>query len=441
MERSALYRPELADPFHRSPPSDKAWITATTLATALFAFTLPWGFVRTGDGRPWEAGILLIASFLIALDLPQSVLIARKAARWKRYRSGWLLLDLITVAPFLAIALGLTTGVSSLAVTWVALLGLLKNWKIQHYFIAFRLRALRYATTLTITVLLYWAALAIHWIATGWLMLRGHDPGRSLFSNYLDALYWTGTTLTTVGYGDVVPNTDMEKIFSLFTMVAGLAFFGYLVGLLASIWSRRDPGRAQFSRNVDRLAQAVRATHLPPELQRNIYDYYTYMWRERGWYDEAHFLRELPPTLRSEVAVHMKQDVLQRVDLFRGADPSFCREVAGHLEWEVLTPGGFIFREGEEADEMYFIVRGEVEALVGTEFRSVRNMGPGDFFGEIALFTDGPRTASVRALEFSEVYRLSKVAFHRVAARYPDAVKPIEAKARSRHPDAMWDPE
>jgi voltage-gated potassium channel len=441
MERSALYRPELADPFHRPTQSDKAWITVITLATALFAFTLPWGFVRTGDEGPLESGILLVTAFLMALDLPQSALRAKKADQWRRYRGGWLLLDLTTAAPFLAIAFALTARVSNPALTGIALLGLLKNRKIQHYFIAFRLRALRYANALTITVLLYWAVLTIHWIAAGWLILRGHDPARSSLSNYLDALYWTGTTLTTVGYGDVVPNTDLEKIYSLLTMVAGLGFFGYLVGLLASIWSSRDPGRALFARNVGRLAQAVRATRLPPELQRSIYDYYTYMWRERGWYDEDHFLRELPPTLRSEVAVYMKQDVLQGVELFRGADPSFCREVAEHLEWEVLTPGGFIFREGEEADGMYFIVRGEVEALLSTESRAVRNMGPGDFFGEIALFTDGPRTASVRALEFTEVYRLSKVAFHRVAARYPDAVKPIEAKARWREPDAMQEPD
>ena len=436
MERSSLYRPDLADPFHQPPPLDRAWVGLVSLATALYTFTLPLSLVRVGDVGLMERGILMVASLIMALDLPQSLIRSKKSARWSQYRKGWLHLDVLTALPFITIVLA-PTGWFGPTAELVTLLGLLKNWKVRHFFVALRLRALRHANALTLGSLIFWAALTIHWIATGWLWLRGHDPGRSDLSNYLDALYWTGTTLTTVGYGDIIPTTDAEKVYSLLAMVAGLAFFGYLVGLLASIWSRRDPGRVEFNRNVGRLTQAVRATHLPPDLQRRIYDYYSYMWRERGWYDEAHFLEELPPTLRSEVSVHMKQDILQRVDLFQGAGAAFCRDIAEHLKPEVLTPEGFIFREGDEADRMYFIVRGEVEVLTGLEQRKAATLGPGDFFGEITLFTEGARTASIRAVTFTEVYWLSKTAFDRVAARYPSEIKPIETKARARRPDAL----
>jgi voltage-gated potassium channel len=222
-------------------------------------------------------------------------------------------------------------------------------------------------------------------------------------------------------------------------MVAGLAFFGYLVGLVASIWSRRDPGRLEFNQNVDHLSQAVRTTKLPPELQRRIYDYYTYMWRERGWYDESNFLQALPPTLRDEVSVHMKQDVLQQVDLFQDAPKSFRQEIARHLCPEVLTPGGYVCREGDLGDRVYFIVRGKVEVLKDSESERLSTLGPGEFFGEISLFTEGPRTASVRAVDFTEVYWLSREAFRQVTSRYPQELKPIEEIARARQPEAMRD--
>ncbi len=439
MERSSLYRPDLADPFHQPSLPDRAWIALVSLATLLYAFTLPLSLVRVGEVGLLQRGILLVTSLIMALDLPQSLLHSKRSKVWSRYRRGWLTLDVLTALPLFVMVFAPTGRIGAVPVL-LTLLGLLKNWKIRHYFAALRLRALRHANALTLSSLLFWAALTIHWIAIGWLWLRGHHPGLSYLSNYLDALYWTGTTLTTVGYGDIIPTTDAEKVYSLLTMVAGLAFFGYLVGLLASIWSRRDPGRVEFNRNVGHLTQAVRATHLPPNLQRRIYDYYTYMWRERGWYDESHFLKALPPTLRSEVSVHMKQDILQRVDLFRDAGSAFCRDIAGQLQPEVLTPGGFIFREGDDADRVYFIVRGEVEVLKGPEQRRADTMGPGDFFGEITLFTEGARTASVRALDFTEVYWLSKAAFHQVAARYPSEIKPIETKARARRPDALPTP-
>ncbi len=215
MHRSSLYRPELADPFHRTAPLDKAWIATVSLATALFAFTLPWGFVRAGDATATESGILLVTSLVMALDLPQSITRFKICDRWSQYRGGWLTLDLLTALPFLVLLLGITGQLPASIVKAATLLGLLKNWKVYHYVSAFRLRALRHATALTIGSLLFWAVLIIHWIAAGWLMLRGHDPARSVLSNYLDALYWTGTTLTTVGYGDITPTTDLEKVYSL----------------------------------------------------------------------------------------------------------------------------------------------------------------------------------------------------------------------------------
>jgi voltage-gated potassium channel len=135
----------------------------------------------------------------------------------------------------------------------------------------------------------------------------------------------------------------------------------------------------------------------------------------------------------------MKQDVLQQVDLFQEAPKSFRQEIARHLQPEVLTPGGYVCREGDEGDKVYFIVRGKVEVLEGPESRKLSTLGPGEFFGEISLFTEGPRTASVRALEFTEVYWLSRNAFRQVTARYPTEVKPIEEIARARQPGAMRD--
>lgn len=438
MKRSSLFSPELADPFHQPTRWDWTWIGAVGLATLLFAFALPLALLRMGQEDGPERWALLGASFMMALDLPLSVLGSKKRGRWSLYRKGWLALDTLSAFPFFVLVLGAAGGRPGILFGGITFLGLLKTRKVRHLLVALRLRALRYATPLTVASILLWAGLVVHWVAGGWLALRGLEPDQSFLSNYLNALYWTGTTLTTVGYGDITPTTDIEKVYSLLTMVAGLAFFGYLVGLLASIWSRRDPGRLEFNQNVDHLSQAVRTTNLPPELQRRIFDYYTYMWRERDWYDESSFLQALPPTLRHEVSVHMKQDVLQQVDLFQDTQEAFREELAKRLQPEVLTPGGYVFREGDEGDRVYFIVRGKVEVLQGPGLESIGTLGPGEFFGEISLFTEGPRTASVRASEFSEVYWLSADAFRQVTARFPAELEPLKETARARWPDAVF---
>ena len=56
----------------------------------------------------------------------------------------------------------------------------------------------------------------------------------------------------------------------------------------------------------------------------------------------------------------------------------------------------------------------------------------GDFFGEIALLLSQPRTASIRALDYCDLYALSKETFDRVLGHYPDFAKHIQSIARQR---------
>jgi voltage-gated potassium channel len=60
-------------------------------------------------------------------------------------------------------------------------------------------------------------------------------------------------------------------------------------------------------------------------------------------------------------------------------------------------------------------------------------MSAGDFFGEIALLYDEPRSASVRALEYCDVYRLDRELFERVLNRYPEIAEKIKAAAKERY--------
>ena len=49
-------------------------------------------------------------------------------------------------------------------------------------------------------------------------------------SMYVASLYWAFTTMTTVGYGDILPRNDVERVYSIFIMILGATIFGYIVG-------------------------------------------------------------------------------------------------------------------------------------------------------------------------------------------------------------------
>ncbi len=106
--------------------------------------------------------------------------------------------------------------------------------------------------------------------------------------------------------------------------------------------------------------------------------------------------------------------------LFLGAGDAFIREIALEMHSVVFTPGDFILRAGEPGGDMYFINRGRVEVL-GPDGRTIYDvLGDGDYFGEIALVLHQPRTASVRALDYCDLYQLDKAMFDRVLTHFPD---------------------
>jgi CRP-like cAMP-binding protein len=76
---------------------------------------------------------------------------------------------------------------------------------------------------------------------------------------------------------------------------------------------------------------------------------------------------------------------------------------------------------------MYFVGTGAVEAVSAHDGTVLRTLGPGDFFGEIALLYDEARSATVRAVDHCHIYRLDRELLEQVIHNYPR----VEAEIRS----------
>jgi len=87
-------------------------------------------------------------------------------------------------------------------------------------------------------------------------------------------------------------------------------------------------------------------------------------------------------------------------------------ELLRHGEWVTRAPGEAIITQGDVGEVFYAIRTGQVEVL--QDGRHIRNMGPGSYFGEVALLLDSPRTATVRALTPVRLYQLDREGFDRL---------------------------
>merc|ERR1719174_1999708 len=102
-----------------------------------------------------------------------------------------------------------------------------------------------------------------HWMACGmkladsggdygWLVSY-RDVGGNLGLEYTTAIYWAMTTLTTVGYGDIVPLTTVERAYTTCAMVVGGGFYGYVVGAITSVVSNSDLNSSAYYERMDKI--------------------------------------------------------------------------------------------------------------------------------------------------------------------------------------------
>jgi voltage-gated potassium channel len=198
---------------------------------------------------------------------------------------------------------------------------------------------------------------------------RGRQPGA--LGTMPQALWWAVVTLTTTGYGDEVPITQLGRFLGGVVMIGGIATFGLSTGILAT-------GFAAETR------------------RRNFI---------QTW------------------------DLVSKVPFFQSLDPSAITEITHMLRRLEVPERTAIIRRGKVGDCMYFIAAGEVQ--VDVKPAPVR-LGTGTFFGELALLGDSVRSANVTTTMPSTLLTLDLADFRTLTAHHPDLKRAIDAEGQRR---------
>jgi voltage-gated potassium channel len=197
------------------------------------------------------------------------------------------------------------------------------------------------------------------------------DAQPAAFDSVPAALWWAVATLTTTGYGDVVPITPLGRLIAALVMICGLGVFGLWTGILA--------------------------TGFAAETRR---DNFLKTWES-----------------------------VSKVPFFAALGPAAIADVTHMLRTMDLPARTMIIRKGQSGDCMYFIAAGEVEVdLPGKKVR----LGDGAFFGEMALLGNNLRSANITTTRVSRLLVLDLVDFRMLMARHPDLAETIDVEARRR---------
>ncbi|MEJ1161017.1 cyclic nucleotide-gated ion channel [Prosthecomicrobium sp. N25] len=219
------------------------------------------------------------------------------------------------------------------------------------------------ASAVVMAGLIVTAASLMHWI-------EGQIQP-NVFGSIPASMYWAVTTLTTVGYGDVVPVTAPGKVLAGIVMLFGFCMFALPVGIIATAFAREIHQRD-----------------------------FVVTW-----------------------------GMVARVPLFAELNAGEIAEVTRLLSAQSVEPGTVITYAGDPAHCMYFIASGTVE--VDLQDAKVR-LSDGDFFGEIAVLRKATRSADIVALSHCRLLLLDAEDLHHLMNRKPGIAAHIRQVARSR---------
>ena len=121
------------------------------------------------------------------------------------------------------------------------------------------------------------------------------------------------------------------------------------------------------------------------------------------------------------MSLNEEVDVLRNIPMFSNIEPSKLKLLAFTSERLTFQKGQLVCEQGDVGESMYVIVGGDVDVIINlpTGPLTVASMRKNDFFGELALLCDVPRTATIQATSELATLRISKDLFYRLATEFP----------------------
>ncbi|XP_025102647.1 potassium voltage-gated channel subfamily H member 8-like isoform X3 [Pomacea canaliculata] len=347
------------------------------------------------------------------------------------YMRGWFLLDLLAAIPFdLLYVFDVDTDKENPAVHMGTLIHLLKVARLLR--LARLLQKIeRYSqySIFVVAILMCVFALLAHWLACiwyaigkqelednpdnwtiGWLYELSERINEPIYNRshpdtmtcYVTALYFTCSSLTSVGFGNVSANTNAEKIFSVCSMLVGAMMHALVFGNVTAFIQRMYARRANFHAKTKDMKEFFRFHHFPKPLKTRMQEYFQTTWSVNNGIDVREIMNDFPEDLRGEIGLHLNREILL-LPIFQHATQACLRSLALQTSRMYFGPGEYLIHKGDAIRNIYYVCSGSMEVLKDEQVVAI--LGKGDLFGTDIMF-DNPISISgcdVRSLAFCEL--------------------------------------
>lgn len=240
---------------------------------------------------------------------------------------------------------------------------------------------------------------------------------------YAEGFYWAIMMLTGLGV-EFLPATVMSTVYEVMVAAVGVVMYAYFLGSATTAITSMNASAMKRKKRLDEMREFLRRRRVPERLRQAVVDHCDHMLDRQQALDELAMIQSLPQSLKLQLDMVLNSKFLVKVPMFRYCDPRCLITLVQCMRSSIFLPGDVIVCEGMPGTALYFVAKGRVTVLVGTD--EVAWLSDFDFFGEQS-FLDGTRVgASVVSEGLSEIMLLFRTDFLSILQYFPELREHVE---------------
>jgi len=251
--------------------------------------------------------------------------------------------------------------------------------------------------------------------------------GSSCRRFYMYSWYYTSTTVTSIGYGDISPQNPDERLVASAVMILSQLYFAKVFADLTFLTSMYNQWTLQRHQRMTQTRSALESMNIPKTLIQRVQACQTYVWDMQKERRAKNCFEDLTSQLQEEVKLVLYSRLVMQVPFLQTLDARALRFLIGRLSDQVFLPADFIICRGDIGNEMYFLREGfagvfTCQRAPHWEDDEIKKVEKGSHFGEIALLTGQLRTAWIMARAYCLTSVLQASAIDNLMAQDPTSI-------------------